>query len=446
MTEVRNTRSRRSNNRRRTMTPEEYRRYKRAKAMRQQRLRVRRNRLLIICAVVLMLGILAISGIVSTIRKSRQKKQQANTQLQTVTEVTEKQDEASEDEDIRLVMVGDVLLHDAINQYAKQEDGSYDYKSIFSAIKPEVQAADLALENQEVIIGGADLGVTGYPAFNAPFEVADDIADAGFNVILHANNHSLDKGIKAVKNCLEYWRTHHPNVAVLGMHESDIDAERIFVYRKGDIRVAILNYTQITNKNVDQKLQEYTLDSMSKDKIHEDVQLAREMADIVVVCPHWGTEYSLSIDKQQQEMTEFMLKEGVDLVIGTHPHVIEPIEMLEDQETGHKMLVYYSLGNITSWVLEDSQNIGYRVTSGMAQVIIGRLPDGKVGIKDYGINPLICHYTRDLDSVVVYPLDQYTDEMAKSHLVNTYTGKFDLDYVKNHFRNVWGDYKTLQMQ
>ena len=121
---------------------------------------------------------------------------------------------------VTIIMVGDVLLHTRVEQSATTEDGSFDFAPIFANVKEEVAAADLALVNQEVIIGGEELGISGYPAFNAPYEVADELADTGFDVICHATNHALDKGKKGLNNCLNYWQEHYPDLAVLGIHDS----------------------------------------------------------------------------------------------------------------------------------------------------------------------------------------------------------------------------------
>lgn len=119
--------------------------------------------------------------------------------------------------EVSIVMVGDVLLHTPVAKSGETEGGGYDFHPLFENVREEIEAADLALVNQEVIIGGSELGISGYPAFNAPYELGDALADTGFDVILHATNHALDKGKRGILNCLEYWRTSHPEKAVLGL-------------------------------------------------------------------------------------------------------------------------------------------------------------------------------------------------------------------------------------
>lgn len=150
--------------------------------------------------------------------------------------------------EVTLIMVGDVLLHTPVAKSGVQRNGSYDFTALFANVKDEIAAADLALVNQEVIIGGAALGVTGYPSFNAPYELGDALVEAGFDVVLHATNHTLDKGKKGVTNCLSFWAEQYPQITVLGINESqEAQDHNIFVYEQEGIRIAVLNYTYGTN-------------------------------------------------------------------------------------------------------------------------------------------------------------------------------------------------------
>jgi poly-gamma-glutamate synthesis protein (capsule biosynthesis protein) len=159
--------------------------------------------------------------------------------------VEETQTEA--DAEIDLIMVGDILLHTPIEEYSKQADGTYDYSAIFTNQKEDISDADLSLVNQEVIIGGEDLGISGYPAFNCSYNLANNLESTGFNVVLHATNHALDKGKKGVVNCLNNWKTNHPNMTVLGINDSKEASDNIYVYEKDGMKIAILNYTYGTN-------------------------------------------------------------------------------------------------------------------------------------------------------------------------------------------------------
>lgn len=233
--------------------------------------------------------------------------------------------ESAGEPEITLVMVGDILLHTPVAESGLVEDGNYDFSAVFAQMKEEIQAADLALVNQEVILGGAQLGVSGYPAFNAPYELGDALADTGFDVILHATNHALDKGKKGILNCLSFWQENYPDIAVLGIHDSQEAQQEIYVYEQQGIRIAILNYTYGTNGIPLPGDMPYAVDLLDRERVAEDLRRAGELADFVVVCPHWGTEYTLSATREQEEWAALFAENGADLILGTHPHVIEPV-------------------------------------------------------------------------------------------------------------------------
>ena len=144
---------------------------------------------------------------------------------------------------VTLTMVGDVLLHTPVEESCQAEDGSYDFSILFANVKDEVQAADIAIVNQEVIIGGEELGVSGYPSFNAPYEVADALADTGFDVILHGTNHAMDQGKKGITNCLSNWEKKYPDIKILGINKSQDAQDSVTVLEQNGIKIAVLNYT-----------------------------------------------------------------------------------------------------------------------------------------------------------------------------------------------------------
>ena len=341
---------------------------------------------------------------------------------------------------ISLIMVGDILLHTPVEESALQEDGTYNYDAIFANTKEEIQAADLAIVNQEVIIGGEELGITGYPAFNAPFEMGHDLVEAGFDVICHGTNHALDKGKKGLLNCLNFWSENYPEVEVLGVHDTARDSEELFIYEKDGIRVALLNYTYSTNGVPMPEDMPFAVDMLTdanKDAIVGDIKKAEELADFTIVCPHWGTEYYLDIDSHQKKWTNIFLENGVDLVLGTHPHVIGPIELLKDEEAGHEMLVYYSLGNFVNWTSSSGEGIANRMVGGMAQVTIEKDESGNTYIKEYGIEKLVCHLEEGVNGVTVYPLDEYTEELAGRNQIIHQDSAFSLQYCRDLVADIW---------
>ena len=340
---------------------------------------------------------------------------------------------------VTLVMVGDILLHTRIHEYSKQEDGSYNYDAIFANLKEEISAADVALVNQEVIIGGEELGISGYPSFNAPVEAGDALVNAGFDVVLHATNHALDKKGKGVLNTLRFWEENYPELGVLGIHDSKEDQDELYVTEIEGIRIAVLNYTYGTNGIAMPKDMPFAVDMLEKTAVKEDIRMAKEQADVVIVCPHWGTEYRLAPDEGQKQWAELFLEEGVDLVLGTHPHVIEPVELLTDAETGEQMPVFYSIGNFVNWTSGKGEGVANRMVGGMPNITIERDETGNAYIADYSITAIVCHVEKKTNGITVYPLSEYTEELAGQNAIKNQDPAFSLEYCTNLCNEIWGD-------
>lgn len=353
--------------------------------------------------------------------------------------VIESQTESAAEPEITVVMVGDILLHTPVEESALQEDGSYNFDAVFAHMADDIQAADLAIVNQEVIIGGEELGVSGYPSFNAPYEAGDALAEAGFDVVCHGTNHALDKGKKGVENCLRFWEETYPEIAVLGINGSQDMQDDIYIYEQDGIRIAILNYTYGTNGIALPEEMPYAVDLLEEEKVLADIARAEKEADFTIVCPHWGTEYRLEPDAYQEKWTALFLENGVDLVLGTHPHVIEPIEWMTDAETGHEMLVYYSLGNFVNWTGSSGSGIANRMVGGMADVTIGRNEAGEAVILDYGVNALVCHLEEGVNNVTTYALADYTDDLAKRNAIIAQDADFSREYCVDLCDDIWGD-------
>lgn len=335
--------------------------------------------------------------------------------------------------EITLVMVGDILLHTPVAESGKTDEGSYDFSAIFANVQEEIQAADLALVNQEVIIGGAELGISGYPSFNAPYELGDALWETGFDVILHATNHTLDEGKRGLLNCMSFWQENYPQLAVLGIHDSEEDQQEIYVYEQEGIRIAILNYTYGTNGIALPEDMPFAVDLLERQRVTEDLQKARELADFIIVCPHWGTEYRLEETSAQQEWAQLFADNGADLVLGTHPHVIEPVKWVDDT------LVYYSLGNFVNWTSGTGEGVANRMVGGMATVTIGLDENGEVIITDYGVEPLVCHLEKGYGGVTVYPLERYTEELAEMNEIRKQDSSFSLEFCEELIERVFGE-------
>ncbi len=253
------------------------------------------------------------------------------------------------EEKLTIVMVGDCLIHPPIYEDAKTGNG-YDFKPMLSLIKPIISKYDLAYYNQESILAGTkNFKLSGYPQFNSPQEVGDAFIDAGFNLVSLANNHTMDKYEKGVKSSVEYWRT--KDVYWTGQALSEEErTNNIRVEEKNGIKYAFLSYTTVTNGLVPAKGKEYLSNIYSNEKAKKDIDLIKDKVDVILVAMHWGVEYQTSgVSQEQKTIAKYLASLGVDIIIGAHPHVVQPAEYIDDT------LVIYSLGN---FIASQSNNTG----------------------------------------------------------------------------------------
>ena len=335
-------------------------------------------------------------------------------------------------ESIRLVSVGDVLMHMPVIRDGIQEDGTYDFRHIFEPMKETFRSADIAIANQETVFGGKDIGYSGYPAFNSPSEMGDALVDAGFDVILHATNHVMDRGTKGIESTLSFWKK-YPEIRVLGINESPEAKEAVDIVEVKGAKLAMLNYTYGTNGIPVPSAKSYLVDKIDEEKIERDLLFAEENADFTVAFMHWGVEYSLKPTKAQKELAEKMCAWGADLIIGAHPHVVEPVEWVE-AENGNRALVYYSLGNFVSRQKEANNLLG-----AMADVTLAF--DGEtVSVAEYSFLPVVTHYSMNYTDFRVYPLSEYTDELAASCGVSKHDGKVSVERYQKVLEKAFDGY------
>lgn len=275
-----------------------------------------------------------------------------------------------------LVFVGDAMQHQAQLDRALELGGgrSYDYSGCFTYIAPTITAADYSVCNLEVPLGGGP-DYTGYPCFSAPDSYAKALKDAGFDLFLTANNHCLDRRDKAARRTL----TALDNLGVdhIGTFHDSIDRKNKVPFIKdiNGIRFGFLNYTYGTNGIPPKEGVEVAL--IDKSRIADEIRKTREAgAEIVVVAMHWGIEYVLLPNRNQEELADFLVDQGVDMIIGGHPHVIQPMKVVRNEKEGKDVLVVYSLGNFIS-------NMKTADTTGgaLVNVRVERDSDGKARFK-----------------------------------------------------------------
>ena len=346
--------------------------------------------------------------------------------------MTDKKTDSNAASSVTLVMVGDMLMHMPVNRSGLKSDGDIDFSHLFMYTKKMISDADIAIVNQEVILGGKELGISGYPMFNTYYEVGDALVNAGFDVVLHATNHAMDRGKEGLLNCINYWENEHPDIAYLGIQDSQQERDSIYVIEKNGIKISILNYTYGLNGLPLPEGMPYAVNLMDKEQMAMDISKAKEVSDFVVVCPHWGTEYVLKASSYQKDYAQFFLENGVDLVIGTHPHVIEPVEMLKDDE-GNEMLVYYSLGNYVNSTASEEPDIGERMLGAMAEITVIKDDKGEVIIDSYAAHPLVTYVSGNKKTISVFPMDMFNDNLAQK----SFTQKLDTDFGKSYLEEIW---------
>ncbi|MCR5094257.1 MAG: CapA family protein [Lachnospiraceae bacterium] len=335
---------------------------------------------------------------------------------------------------VTIVMVGDMLMHMPVLRAGQEADGSYCFDGLFAHVQPQIRSADIAIVNQETIMGGEELGgYTGYPTFNSPYAVGDAEANAGFDVVLQATNHALDRSAKGIENCLSFWETVYPQIAVTGIHESAEDQAEMTILTSGGIRIAVLNYTYGTNGIQMPRGKGYLVDYLSMDRVRADLERAEREADFTIVCPHWGIEYSLTPSGDQRQWAAFFAQEGADLIIGTHPHVIEPLEYLTEGD--RQIPVYYSLGNFVNSTAGRGAGVMNRMVGGMARVNIGRAADGSAVVRKAEVIPLVTHLGEG--EVTTYFLADYTQELAENNRIRLQDSTFSLENSRKLTDKVW---------
>lgn len=244
-----------------------------------------------------------------------------------------------------ILFAGDAMQHQRQLDAACRPDGVYDYTECFAATAPYVRAADYAVVNLETPLGGAPY--SGYPMFCAPDSYLDALVDAGFDFFLGANNHALDRRDRGVRRTVDRFIARGLPFAGIYRNAAMRDSVMPRIVNVKGFRIGILNYTYGTN-GIEIR-EDVVVDPIAPDLIARDIEAARKGgAELIAACIHWGDEYHLLPNSSQKRLADRLAALGVDMVIGGHPHVIQPMELRVDSVTGKRCFVVYSLGNFIS--------------------------------------------------------------------------------------------------
>lgn len=268
---------------------------------------------------------------------------------------------------VRMSAMGDMIAHDTITTHARTASGGYDYTKYFAGVRPLYSKSDAVFCNQESLSAGEQFGISGYPAFNAPTTYATDLQKVGCNVINLANNHMGDKGVAATSATVATWEQLKP-LAYAGANRSSAEQNQIRYFEKNGIKFAFLAYMDFSNNK---SIPGYSVNTYHDEAlVAQQVREARAKADVVLVSMHWGTEDSHDINQDQRDQVNKLASYGADVVIGTGPHVLQPVEYTTRPD-GKKMLVWYSIGNMLSSQLKLDELLG-----GVAQWTVTKTAQG----------------------------------------------------------------------
>ncbi len=408
-----------------------------AKHMRKKRRARRRRIFLLLCCAIVIAAASAIFHAMTSDRSSEQADMQQLAQAEEQpyepeTTPAENQQTTYEPVSVSLIAVGDNLIHNTLLLDASNGDGTYDFTPFYEEIKPYVEAADIAIVNQESPLGTGE--PSGYPCFNTPQACGDALVDTGFDVICHANNHAMDALSGAVYDTLDFWDTYaDQGVLRIGIARDAEDRAKVRYLERNGIKIGFLAYTyglngySLPNDNPD------LVSLIDKDKMAEEMAAVKEECDALVVLMHWGTEYQTVENSEQEELAQFLAENGAALIIGSHPHVCQPCEWVE-ADNGNRAFCIYSTGNFIS-----SQNQTTTMVEAMLQVTLTRESDGSVVVEDPGVMPLVCYYNSKWRGYRVLPMDDYTEEIASSHAL---AGRCDMSpaHLRSIAEEIFGAY------
>jgi len=327
---------------------------------------------------------------------------------------------------LTLIATGDNLFHDTLFKAYKQNE-TYNFEPIYSEVKDLIQNADLAFINQETVMGGEKFGYSGYPAFNTPESLAQTISDTGFDIVNHANNHAMDKGKAGLLATLDLWETIE-GITVIGARK---EGEHHKIITKNNITLGFLSYAHSLN-GIPLPADSPNLVSMNnRNKMAQEIDALRPLCDFLIVSMHWGDEYTLQPVKSQKDLALFLAEHNVDLVIGHHPHVLQPFEKLprpDEKET----FVFYSLGNFVSNQIEKERILGAM----MLVTFTKNATTEELSISDSGLIPVVCHFELGYANTKAYPLYSYNEELMGKHLLRYRDKTMSFDFFNSILTNL----------
>ena len=355
-----------------------------------------------------------------------------------------------------VLAVVDNLVQPSLLASGQSETGAWNYDSVYANLKSDIQAADIAMVNQETPFTTDHSAVSGTAPYATPTEIGDALVNAGFNVVTSATALIDDNGSSMINETLNYWETSHPDVTLVGIHKSQTSTNTAKIVEINGIKIAFLDYTfpaygsqsGISDNSADttgssassgstatsSSSKGSMIDTFNTADVAAAIKQAKSSADCVIFSANWGKTEEPMPTEYEKEWANFLMEQGVDVVIGTNPNVLQPYGYLTD-DSGHNMLIYYSLGNFVT-----GQETLKQLLGGMAAFTIQKTVEGdqtSIQIQDATLTPLVMHYSYDTLEYAPYKLDDYTDALASAHSVRQSIGdEFSLENLQTKYDEI----------
>lgn len=337
----------------------------------------------------------------------------------------------------RLMCAGDNTIYKSIYTQAKNrsKNGGYDFGYAYEQIKEIISLSDIAFLNQESPIDPESEPDT-YPTYNSPKELLDEMINIGFDVFNQANDHCLDKDISGAKKDIELFKSKQ-NIILTGLYNTQEDMLKPQTTKSNGITFSFMGFTEYTNSEIpedtDLGLLSFSDERYSKDEIYakakEMIENAKSVSDVVCVSMHWATEDINEPDDSQEEIASKLLEYGADIIIGSGPHVLQPIEFRQNGD-GEQAAIIWSLGNLITCQSETDNLLG-----GIADITVEKdNATGKTKIASCKLIPTITQYGEDYKDVHVVPLAKYSQELGDKH-----SEQLSMEYINDYYKNMFGN-------
>ena len=383
-----------------------------------------RNLMIAAAGILLLFLVFAAARVISRAkeRKAQREYEKQQEELRRLAEATPEPDKMGES--ITILCCGDNLIHRQLYENAR-EDGTYNFNPLYVHVKDQVQAADIATVNQETPLASDLYDLSTYPKFNSPKQLGQALIDTGFDVINIGNNHTYDMGDDGAAITKKYFDNR--DIPTVGLYDEYEDIFNIRVVEKNGIKVAFVSFVDFLNEDPDDA--DTTIVWLDdKETVSKNIAAAKEAADLVVAHVHWGEELTFDLTEKQKEMGQFLVDEGVDIIFGNHSHWLQELTVLKRSSDGTKCPCIYSLGNFVSGMDRRPELI----TGFLTVTVTQNLTKGTVVPTAMEFTPLVIHFsTLEKEDLAVWPLSEYTEEMAEDNAVNELRGEFNLEYIKN---------------